>query len=119
METKTETMGDQFKLQQRKEYPKPENIPRPPSTYQPKPQVALADVTPKSYENVTGRIISYRTSERQDELGSKLVFTGLLEDSSFRIPFICHKLNVPFTRDTVFKFSNAYIHEFPDKSILL
>jgi hypothetical protein len=119
METQTETMGELFKLQQKKEYPKPESIPRPPSTYQPKPQVALADVKPKSYENVTSRITSYRTSERQDELGSKVVFTGMVEDASFRIPFVCHKLNVPFSRDTVFKFSNAYIHEFPDKSILL
>src|ERR1051326_1632611 len=106
METQAEieTMGNQFKLQSKKEYPRPESIPRPPSTYQPKPQVALADATSKSYENVTCRIISYRTSERQDELGSKVIFTGLLEDSSFRIPFVCHKLNVPFSRDTVFKF---------------
>lgn len=119
MELQSETMGDQFKLQQKKEYPKPENIPRPPSIYEPKPQVALADATPKSYETVVGRIISYRTSERKDELGSKVVFTGLIEDASFRIPFISHKLNIPFSRDTVFKFTKAYIHEFPDKSLLL
>lgn len=117
METHTETMGGLFKLQ--KEYPKPASIPRPPSTYQPKSQVALADTTPNSYETVVGRILSYRTSERRDELGAKVVFTGLFEDASFKIPFVCHKLNIPFSRDTVFKFSNAYIHEFPDKSILL
>lgn len=119
MKLQTERMGDQFKLQQKKEYPKPENIPRPPSIYEPKPQVALADVKPNTYENVVCRIIFYRTSERRDELGNKVIFTGLIEDSSFRIPFVCHKLNIPFSRDTIFKFNNAYVHEFPDKSTLL
>lgn len=118
MELQTESMGDQFKLIQKKEYPDPRSLPRP-ETYDPKPQVALADVTPNIYENVACRIISYKTSERRDELGTKVIFTGLIEDASCRIPFVCHKLNVPFSRDTVFKFNNAYIHEFPDKSILL
>jgi len=119
METQTETMGELFKLQQKKEYPKPESIPRPPATYEPKPQVALADLTPNQYANLTARIISYRTSERKDELGSKIIFTGLMEDASFRLPFVCHKVKIPLTRDSVFKFSNAYAHEFPDKSLLL
>jgi len=118
-QTEIETMGNQFKLQSKKEYPRPESIPRPPSTYQPKPQVALADLSPNAYENVVARIISYRTSERKDELGSKVIFTGLLEDSSFRLPFVCHKVKIPFTRDSVFKFNNVYVHEFPDKSLLL
>src|SRR6266498_900924 len=119
METHTETMGEQFKVQQKKEYPKPENIPRPPSTFQPKPQVALADVTPKSYETVVGRVVYLKTTERQDKLGTKVIFTGMLEDSSFRIPFVNHKVNVPWMRDSVYKFNKAYIHEFPDKSLLL
>lgn len=119
MELQTESMGDQFKLIQKKEYPRPESIPRPPAIYEPKPQVALADVTPNKYENVVCRIISYKTSERRDELGTKVIFTGLIEDASFRIPFVCHKLNIPFSRDSVFKFNNAYIHEFPDMSVLL
>ena len=119
METKTEIMGEQFKLHQKKEYPKPESIPRPPPTYQPKPQVALADVTPKSYETVVGRVVYLKTTERQDKLGTKVIFTGMLEDSSFRIPFVNHKVNVPWMRDSVYKFNKAYIHEFPDKSLLL
>jgi hypothetical protein len=119
MEAQTETMGELFKFQQKKEYPKPENIPRPPTIYEPKPQVALADVTPNAYETIVARIISYRTSERQDELGSKVIFAGLLEDVSFKLPFVCHKVKIPFSRDSVFKFSKAYIHEFPDKSLLV
>lgn len=119
METQTETMGDQFKLIQKKEYPRPESIPRPPAIYEPKAQIALADLTPGSYETVVARIVSYRTSERQDELGTKVIFTGLLEDASFRLPFVCHKVKIPFSRDSVFKFSNVYVHEFPDKSLLV
>src|ERR1051325_12249169 len=107
MEAQTETMGELFKLQQKKEYPKPENIPRPPATYEPKPQVALADLTPNTYETIVARIISYRTSERRDELGTKVIFTGLIEDASFRLPFVCHKIKIPFSRDSVFKFNKA------------
>ena len=39
--TKTAMGEEQFKLYQEKEYPNPQSIPRPPSTYEPKPQVAL------------------------------------------------------------------------------
>ena len=42
--TKTTMGDDQFRLYQEKEYPDPQSIPRPPSTYEPKPQVALADL---------------------------------------------------------------------------
>jgi hypothetical protein len=36
MELQTETMRELFKLQQKKEYPNPKSIPKPPSAYQPK-----------------------------------------------------------------------------------
>ena len=49
--TKT-TMGEQFKIYQEKDYPDPQSIPRPPTTYEPKPQVALADLTAKSYVKI-------------------------------------------------------------------
>jgi hypothetical protein len=117
--TKT-TMGEeQFKLYQEKEYPNPQSIPRPPSTYEPKPQVALADLTAKSYVKTVGRAVYLKTTERQDELGSKVIFSGILEDATFKMPFVSHKINVPWQRDTVYKFDNAYVHEFPDRSLLL
>ena len=53
--TKT-TMGEeQFKIYQQKEYPDPRLLPRPPATYEPKLQVALADVTAKSYVKNCGQ----------------------------------------------------------------
>ncbi len=117
--TKT-TMGEeQFKLYQEKEYPNPQSIPRPPSTYEPKPQVALADLTAKSYVKIVARAVYLKTTERQDELGTKVIFTGILEDATFKMPFVSHKLNIPWQRDTVYKFDNAYVHEFPDRSLLL
>lgn len=119
MELQSETMGELFKLQQKKEYPDPRSLPHPPANYEPKPQVALAYLTPKKYETVVGRIVYYRTSERHDDLGSKVIFTGLIEDASFRIPFVCHKIKIPITRDSIFKFENAFVREFPDKSLLL
>jgi hypothetical protein len=117
--TKTAMGEEQFKLYQEKEYPNPQSIPRPPSTYEPKPQVALADLTAKSYVKTVGRAVYLKTTERQDELGTKVIFTGILEDATFKMPFVSHKINIPWQRDTVYKFDNAYVHEFPDRSLLL
>ena len=117
--TKTAMGEEQFKLYQEKEYPKPQSIPRPPSTYESQPQVALADLTAKSYVKTVGRAVYLKTTERQDQLGTKVIFTGILEDATFKMPFVSHKLNIPWQRDTVYKFDNAYVHEFPDRSLLL
>jgi hypothetical protein len=117
--TKTAMGEEQFKLYQEKEYPNPQSIPRPPSTYEPKPQVALADLKAKSYVKTVGRAVYLKTTERQDELGCKVIFSGILEDATFKIPFDSHKINVPWQRDTVYKFDNACVHEFPDRSLLL
>jgi hypothetical protein len=117
--TKTAMGEEQFKLYQEKEYPNPQSIPRPPATYEPKPQVALADLNAKSYVKTIGRAVYLKTTERQDELGSKVIFSGILEDATFKLPFVSHKINIPWQRDTVYKFDNAYVHEFPDRSLLL
>jgi hypothetical protein len=60
-----------------------------------------------------------KTSERHDALGNKLVFSGLLEDSTFKVPFVSHRISYPLLRNSVYKFYSAYVHEFEDKSILL
>jgi hypothetical protein len=117
--TKTAMGKEQFKLYQEKEYPDPRSLPRPPTTYEPKPQVALSDLTAKSYVKTVGRAVYLKTNVRQDELGTKVIFSGILEDATFKIPFVSHKINVPWQRDTVYKFDNAYVHEFPDRSLLL
>jgi hypothetical protein len=117
--TKTAMGEEQFKIYQEKEYPDPRTLPRPPSTYEPKPQVALTDLLAKSYVKTVGRAVYLKTTERQDELGSKVIFSGILEDATFKMPFVSHKINVPWQRDTVYKFDNAYVHEFPDRSLLL
>lgn len=116
--TKT-TMGEQFKIYQERDYPNPQSIPRPPTTYEPKPQLSLADLTAKSYVKTVARAVYLKTTERQDELGTKVIFSGILEDGTFKMPFVSHKINIPWQRDTVYKFDNAYVHEFPDRSLLL
>ena len=61
-----------------------------------------------------------KTSERQDALGSKVIFSGILEDSTFKVPFVSHRISYPLIRNSVYKFYSAYVHEFPsDKSLLL
>ena len=111
--TKTAMGEEQFKLYHEKEYPDPRSLPRPPSTHEPKPQVVLADLPVKSYVKTVGRAVYLKTTERQDELGTKVIFSGILEDGTFKIPFVSHKINVPWQRDTVYKFDNVMYMNFP------
>lgn len=67
----------------------------------------------------SARIVYLKTSERNDALGNKLVFSGMLEDSTFKIPFVSNRISYPLIRNSVYKFYSAYVHEFEDKSILL
>jgi hypothetical protein len=68
---------------------------------------------------VTARIVYLKTSDRHDALGNKLVFSGVLEDSTFKVPFVSHRISYPLLRNSVYKFYSAYVHEFEDKSVLL
>jgi hypothetical protein len=43
-----------------------------------------------------------------------------LEDSTFKVPFVSHRISFPLIRNCVYRFQSAYVHEFPsDKSLLL
>jgi len=81
--------------------------------------VTLSELIPGTYVAVTSRIVYLKTSERHDALGSKLVFSGVLEDSTFKVPFVSHRISYPLIRNSVYKFYSAYVHEFEDKSVLL
>jgi hypothetical protein len=59
------------------------------------------------------------TSERTDALGTKLVFIGVLEDSTYKAPFESLRISYPVIRNSVYKFSSSYVHQFEDKSLLL
>jgi hypothetical protein len=117
--TTTSMAEDQFKKYQLKDYPDPRLLPRPASTDEPRPQLTLVDLSPKKYVDTTARVLFLKVTERQDDLGSKQVFTGMIEDATFRIPFVSHNINYGLLRDTVYKFKNAYVHEFQDKGLLL
>ena len=119
MVTMSENRGILKTLYQQKEYPDPRTLPPQPSWQQPRPLLNLSDLIPKQYVCTTARIVYLKTTERQDALGSKMVFSGILEDSTFKIPFVSHKITYPLIRNSVYKFNSAYIHEFEDKSLLL
>jgi hypothetical protein len=65
------------------------------------------------------RIGYMKTSERTDALGTKLVFIGVLEDSTYKAPFVSLRISYPVIRNSVYKFSSSYVHQFEDKSLLL
>ncbi|MCP8308410.1 MAG: hypothetical protein H3Z54_06910 [archaeon] len=105
-------------IEGRYDYPKPETLPKPDKNSI-RPFVALSDLKPLTYVDTIARVSTYRVVERQDQLGIKTVFTGLLEDKTFRVPFISHKTSLPMESNIVFKIISAYVHEFQDKSLLL
>jgi hypothetical protein len=103
-------------------YPDPHTIPAPPSPsyQQPIPLVTLSELIPGKYMSTTARIVFVRTAERQDALGSKTIFSGILEDSTFKVPFVSHRISYPLIRNSIYKFNSSYVHEFPtDKSLLV
>src|ERR687888_1014907 len=103
-------------------YPDPRSIPAPPSPsyQQPIPLVTLSELIPGKYASTTARVVYVRTVERQDALGSKTIFSGILEDSTFKVPFISHRISYALIRNSIYKFNSSYVHEFPaDKSLLL
>jgi hypothetical protein len=116
------TTGDILKTfpQQERDYPDPQTLPTPPSSQQPNPLVTLSELIPGKYISTTARIVYLKTIERQDALGSKMVFSGIVEDSTFKVPFVSHKIQYPLIRNSIYKFNSAYVHEFPlDKSLVL
>ena len=105
-----------------KDYLDPQTIPAPPSPsyQQPIPLVTLSELIPGKYVSTTARVVYVRTTERQDVLGSKTIFSGIVEDSTFKVPFISHRISYPLIRNSIYKLHSSYIHEFPtDKSLLL
>jgi len=103
-------------------YPDPQSIPVPPSPsyQQPIPLVTLSELIPGKYVSTIARIVYVRTVERQDALGSKTIFSGILEDSTFKVPFVSQRISHPLIRNSIYKFDSAYVHEFlADKSLLL
>ena len=104
------------------EYPDPKTLQAPPqsSQRQPLPLVTLSELIPGKYASTTARIVYINAIQKQDALGSKMIFSGILEDSTFKVPFISHRISYPLIRNSIYKFGSAYIHEFPiDKSLLL
>jgi hypothetical protein len=100
-------------------YPDPKSLPAPPALREPIPSVTLAELEPGKYMSTTARVAYIRTAERHDALGEKMVFTGILEDSKSKVSFISHKISFPLIRDSVYYIHSAYVHEFPDRSLLL
>jgi len=114
--------GSIFLEREEDDYPDPTTLPSP--TQEPRireeEEVTLSELTPGKYVSTTARVVYLRAIEKQDSLGTKMIFSGLLEDSTFRVPFVSHRISYPLIRNCVYKFQSAYVHEFPsDRSLLL
>ena len=100
-------------------YPDPRSIPAPSALREPIPSVTLSELTPGKYVSTVARIAYLRTAERHDAFGEKVLFTGVLEDSKSKVSFVSHKIAYPLIRDSIYNINSAYVHEFPDRSLLL
>ena len=100
-------------------YPDPKSLPTPSVLREPIPSVTLPDLEPGKYISTVARVAYIRTAIRQDALGEKVVFTGVLEDAAGKVSFVSHKIGYPLIRDSVYNIQSAYVHEFPDTSLLL
>ena len=112
--------GSTFQESVREEdnYPDPNTLPLP--SQEPRvADVTLSELIPGRYVSTTARVVYLRAIEKQDALGSKMIFSGILEDSTFKVPFVSHRISYPLIRNCVYKFQSAYVHEFPEKSLLL
>jgi hypothetical protein len=69
--------------------------------------------------DVTARVASMRVRDAPDDYGPKRIITGTLEDPTFRVPFVCHKLSLPLHVDAVLRITSAYVHAFSDGGLLL
>src|ERR671918_2021648 len=100
-------------------YPDPSTLPLP--SQEPRiPDVTLSELIPGRYVSTTARVVFLRAIEKQDALGSKMIFSGILEDTTFKVLFISHRISYPLIRNCVYRFQSAYVHEFPsEKSLLL
>jgi hypothetical protein len=95
-------------------YPDPNTLPLP-SQDQRLTDVTLSELIPGKYVSTTVRVVYLRAIEKQDALGSKMIFSGIVEDSAFKVPFVSHRISYPLIRNCVYKFQSAYVHEFPEK----
>ena len=77
------TSGDILRaIPQERDYPDPQTllVSPSPSSQQPSPLVTLSDLLPGKYVSTTARIVYLRTIERQDALGTKMIFSGIIEE---------------------------------------
>ena len=106
-------------LQEREEnYPDPGTLPLP-TQEQRLSDVTLSELVPGKYVSTSARVVYLRTIEKQDALGTKVIFSGILEDSTFKVPFVSQRISYPLIRNCVYKFQSAYVHEFASERSLL
>jgi hypothetical protein len=99
-------------------YPDPSTLPLP--SQEPRiAEVTLSELVPGKYVSTNARVVYLRTIEKQDALGTKVIFSGILEDSTFKVAFVSHRISYPLIRNCVYKFQSAYVHEFPSERSLL
>jgi len=101
----------EYRLPTRQSLPSPKDEKRP--------LFKLADLPSRHYVNTVARVCSFKVKEKVDELGPKKVYSGILQDHTFKTPYLCHKLSLPFETNTVLSIYSAYVYEFHDKSQII
>ena len=103
----------------RREAPQPSVLPQAPSPYLTRQTLTLSQLTPGQYIDTIARVASIKVSEKQDQMGSRTVTTGMLEDRTFKVAYLSYKVSLPLALNSAFRFKSVYVHEFEDRSLLL
>jgi hypothetical protein len=78
----------------------------------------LNELPEDGYVDTAGRIVRARCREREDELGPRPYIYGIIEDSTFKVPFISYK-PLQLFNGAVHGFHGVYSHRLEDGSYLL
>ena len=74
--------GSIFQEREEEDYPDPTTLPLP--SQEPRiteEEVTLSELVPGKYVSTTARVVFLRAIEKQDSLGTKMIFSEMLEDS--------------------------------------
>src|SRR5437870_12378644 len=103
----------------RREAPQPSVLPQAPSPYQTRQTLTLSQLAPGQYIDTVARVASIKVSEKQDQMGTRTVASGMLEDRIFKVAYLSYKVSLPLALNSAFRFKSVYVHEFEDRSLLL
>jgi hypothetical protein len=88
-------------------------------TFRERRQVSLANLLGGQHVDIIAKVVSAKIRTGKEARSSTKILTGVLEDSTFKVPFISRKISLVLKKNRVLAVHSAYVHEFDDRALLL